>query len=84
MSKSGADLKVYDRKRKYKTPSYWFGVEWIALNDEPDCLDSTEVAGLVSTCLLADLFGCPANIVAADIVSKRLPLLRKRHDENAA
>lgn len=40
-----------------KRASYRAGVAWIALNDEPDSLDPDDVAGYISTTLLADLFG---------------------------
>ena len=48
-----------------KRASYRFGVEWIALNDNPDhhsewgsfMLQVEEVAGYISVALLADLFG---------------------------
>lgn len=51
--------------------SYRHGVEWIALNDEPEEMDVDEVACLVSTCLLADLFGKEERVVAADVIRKR-------------
>ncbi len=52
--------------------SYRFGVEWIALNDEPGEMDSEVVSGLISTCLLADLFGKDQEKVAADIIQFRV------------
>jgi hypothetical protein len=54
-----------------KRASYRDGVEWIAFNDEPGSRDAEEVAGYVSTCLLADLFGKDRATVAKDIVRAR-------------
>lgn len=55
--------------------SYEWGVEWIALNDDPgspDSIDLHAVAGYISTCLLADLFNIDCIAVAADIVQYRV------------
>jgi hypothetical protein len=49
-----------------KRASYRFGVRWIAENDEPESVDVEEVAGYVSTLLLADLFGGPLRGCARD------------------
>lgn len=51
--------------------SYRNGVDWIAMNDEPEDLDPDSVAGYISTLLLADLFGKPASEVAHDIIRVR-------------
>ena len=56
---------------------YRFGVEWIACNDAPDVVDPAEVAGFISTLLLADLFEKNPATVAADIVKLRAALQRK-------
>jgi len=37
--------------------SYRKGIAWIAYNDEPMETDAEEIAGFISTGLLADLFG---------------------------
>lgn len=50
---------------------YRFGVEWIALNDEPSEMDPEEVAPLISVALLADLFGKTTAEVAEDVVQWR-------------
>jgi hypothetical protein len=47
--------------------SYRFGVEWIALNDDPADNGLENVTGLISVCLLADLFGKSAEAVAHDV-----------------
>lgn len=58
-------------------PSYRVGVEWIALNDNagedrPGNEDAEEnVAGYISTCLLADLFGVEPKRVAKDVMRMR-------------
>jgi hypothetical protein len=51
--------------------SYRFAVEWIALNDEPTERDPEMVASLISTALIADLFGKPQEKVAADVIRYR-------------
>ncbi len=51
---------------------YRKGVEWIALNDEPEDLDPESVAGYISTSLLADLFGKDPLVVAQTIVATRI------------
>lgn len=54
-----------------KRHGYKYGVEWIALNDEPEQLDSEIVSYQTSVCLLADLFDKCQNDVARDIVRYR-------------
>jgi hypothetical protein len=55
-----------------KRASYKHGVEIIALNDEPTCLDVQEVQCFISVTLLADLFDVPVETVARDVVKLRL------------
>jgi hypothetical protein len=51
------------------------GVRWIAENDNAGSGDNLSViAGYVTTLLLADLFGKPESVVAADIVRVRRTL----------
>lgn len=54
------------------SPSYRRGVAWIAENDEPDSLDLDDVAGFISTLLLADLWGKDPEVVAEDVVRYRV------------
>jgi hypothetical protein len=55
-----------------KRPSYRAAVEWIALNDGPGNGDGAdEVAGYISTCLVADLFDVASSRVARDIMRCR-------------
>lgn len=56
-----------------KRASYREGVEWIALNDSAgeDAYNEEAIAGFISTCLLADLFGVEREKVATDIVKFR-------------
>ena len=59
-----------------KRASYRFGVEWIALNDEPgDVLPNANAhenaRSYISTMLLADLFGVDPARVADDILRCR-------------
>ena len=51
--------------------SYRYGVKWIADNDDPMITDEWEVALLISTALLADLFGVHPDKVARDVVRER-------------
>jgi len=55
-----------------KKPTYEFGVEWIALNDEPGITNWAEMEGLISVLLLADLFDRSPGQVAADVVTYRI------------
>lgn len=48
-----------------------FGIEWIALNDEPDEIDARVIADQISVMLLADLFGKDPEDVADDIAQWR-------------
>ena len=51
---------------------YRFGVEWIGLNDNAGNSDNeSEIAGYISTALLADLFSKDTAEVARDIVNFR-------------
>lgn len=50
------------RKTRYQR-----AVEWIAYNDEPNEYDEDEIAGFISTCLVADMFGKDPMQVAQDI-----------------
>jgi len=54
-----------------KRPSIRAAVEWIAFNDEPNARDVEEIAGFISTLLVADLFGVPATEVARRVVHIR-------------
>lgn len=53
------------------TASYRYGVEWIAMNDEPSERDIEAMSGLISVCLLADLFGKDQSRVAEDVLRFR-------------
>ena len=55
-----------------KRASYRVGIAWIAENDEPEELDANNVAGYISTGLLADLFGKELDEVAAAVVRYRI------------
>ena len=63
-------------RTRAKRASYRHGVAWIAENDEAgnggDSIDVEIVSYYVSTLLLADLFGKPAEEVGADIVRYRI------------
>lgn len=54
-----------------KRPGYRFGVEWIALNDDPDVTDEEMILGTLTVGMLADLFGVTQERVAADVVRYR-------------
>ena len=50
---------------------YRAGVYWIAANDEPGCSDAAEIAGQISTLLLADLFEVEPERVSRDVLRER-------------
>lgn len=65
-----------------KRHGYRFGVDWIALNDNPGEDDSEEdISIYVTTMLLADLFGKDPETVGRDIYARRVKLLAKRDEE---
>lgn len=51
--------------------SYRFGVQWIALNDNPGENEPEEMNGYVSVALLADLFGIHPERVVKDVLAYR-------------
>lgn len=51
--------------------TYKAGVEWVALNDEPECRDRKVVAEQISVCMLSDLFNIRVERVADAIVAYR-------------
>lgn len=51
--------------------SYQRAIEWIALNDESGEQDVDVVAGMISTVLVADLWGKPATTVARAVIRLR-------------
>jgi hypothetical protein len=53
---------------------YVRGVEFVALNDDPDCLDVKQVAGQISTALVSEIFKVPAKQVAQSVVRLRKAL----------
>jgi hypothetical protein len=58
--------------KRMKRPSYRNAVAWIALNDSPADNDPVEwLSGLVTVCLVADLFGVDQKEVAADVLRYR-------------
>lgn len=59
------------RRRVMRPARYRDGVYWIAHNDDTGNDDPEEVAGQISTLLLADLFGAEPEDVAADIIDLR-------------
>lgn len=70
---------------KTKRQGYRFGVEWIALNDDPLALDAEAVEATISVALLADLFGKRAMDVASDVIRfrERARVRGLAHDEAA-
>lgn len=55
------------RPKLTKRPTYAAAVYWIALNDEPGENDLTHIEQLISTALVADLFGADEQRVAVDV-----------------
>lgn len=59
---------------KPKRASYRAGIAWIALNDDPGSIEAFQLdtlSGLISVCLLADLFGVDSERVARDVIKYR-------------
>jgi len=55
-----------------KRPSYKHAVEWIALNDNAGNGDTEEeIAGYISTALVADIFDISTERVASDVAKHR-------------
>lgn len=54
-----------------KRASYREGVQIIAFNDEPTCMNEEEVFGMVTVMMLAALFCVPQERVARDVVRLR-------------
>lgn len=65
-----------------RTAKYLQAVAWVALNDEPECLDVGEVSGFVSVALIADLFANgDTDAVARDVVkARRMEALNARKE----
>jgi len=64
-----------------KRASYREAIRWIAANDapgDPDALDPNATSHLVTSCLVADLFGLPDERVGRDIVRERERAARER------
>lgn len=67
-------------ERNTKVASYKEAIKWIAYNDDAGCpnsLSMENVAGYISTCLVADLFGCSTEKVANDIIKLRMLIKNK-------
>lgn len=58
-------------KQPKRQMSYRQTVAWIALNDEPTERDRESIAGYISTCLAADIFGVTTEAMAFDIYMYR-------------
>lgn len=69
-------------KKIIKAIDYQFGVEWVALNDDPMEMDWKEIKSYISTSLLADLCGMSTARVAKDIVRVRKNEADKRRKKN--
>lgn len=57
-----------------KRASYRDAIRWIALNDsagDDDALDPVVVSELITSCLVADVFGVSTERVGIDVVRKR-------------
>lgn len=55
-----------------KKPTYQNAINWIALNDEPNCLNPRTVSQLISVVLVAAIFGATETQVAYDVLSARI------------
>lgn len=54
-----------------KRASYRHGIDWIALNDDPNDMEVKSVRTYISVLMLADLFNVTEERVAADVVKVR-------------
>lgn len=57
------------------------GIAWIALNDEPTDLNAENVAGYISTIMLADLVGLDQLEIGAEVVKERRRKLRREKEK---
>jgi hypothetical protein len=64
-----------------KRASYRHGIKWIALNDEPECLDPHSVSYQISSMLLCDLFDVDCGRVGHDIVRYRKQAIKRSQKE---
>lgn len=51
---------------------YRYAVQWIAHEDEPTVTEETEVRGMLTVALVADLYGKETYEVAADVLRVRV------------
>ena len=58
-------------RRVTKRASYREAVQWIAVNDEPGEKDVEVMQGMISVCLVADIFGADQAVVAKDVMRAR-------------
>ena len=63
--------------------SYMDGLDYIARNDEPTCMDDDEMVGMASVQLLAALFGIEPRWVAFDVVRIRGFIQRESDNQGA-
>lgn len=58
--------------------SYKEAIEWIAHNDDEATLDTGEIAGYLTTCLVADLWRKHPEAVAEAVYRKRIRIIYER------
>jgi hypothetical protein len=56
---------------KFRHEYYTRAVQWIALNDDPSCLDLKDISRQISVVLIADLFSVDPEKVAGWVLSHR-------------
>lgn len=59
-----------------KRPSLKAAIDWIARHDEPTEMDPSEMEGLISVVMVADLFGVEAMSVAERVIKQRNKIAR--------
>jgi hypothetical protein len=59
------------RQRIFKKPSYRELIAYVALNDEPTCMDVEDMVGHASVHAINVAFGTPLEVVAKDVVNYR-------------
>jgi hypothetical protein len=69
---SAQGVKKYKTKSSRVLPRYTMAVEWVASEDDPLEMDPKVLAGTLTVCLVADLWGKPPALVAEDVVKVRV------------
>lgn len=64
--------------------SYRRACDWIASEDEPTLRDPAAVSAMISVLLVADLFGITAEVVAKDVIKRRVVIQEQERQDARA